>query len=199
MKIKIKHRISGGILFTLETKSLKLAVEAAVEAKTDLAGAYLAGADLAGAYLAGAYLEGAYLAGAYLRGAYLAGAYLRGADLEGADLRGADLRGADLRGASLGGAYLRGAKGYADSHDFFFVLVGKQPVETFNEIEWAMIGQIAIHRVCWDTIQKRYGAPFLRVLEVLEAAGFEEYAVKYREVLGKEAVPPSEPAAEAAK
>ncbi len=119
MKIEIKSRFSSDILFSIETNSLKLAVEAAVKSKTYLRGAYLGGAylrdaDLRGAYLRGAYLRGAYLGGAYLRdadlrGAYLGGAYLRDADLRGAYLRGADLRGADLGGADLRGAYLRGA------------------------------------------------------------------------------------------
>jgi len=33
-------------------------------------------------------------------------------------------------------------------------------------------------------IQERHGQGFLHVLEILDAAGFGEYAVKYREVLG---------------
>ena len=69
MLFEIKHRFSGSVLFSLETESLKLCVEAAVK-------------------------DGANLYGADLRGADL-----RGADLYGADLRGADLYGADLRGA----------------------------------------------------------------------------------------------------
>ena len=64
MKFEIKSWNDGGILFSVETESLKLAVELAVKA---------------GANLEGAYLEGAYLEGAYLRGANLEGANLRGA------------------------------------------------------------------------------------------------------------------------
>jgi hypothetical protein len=178
---EIKHRFSGSVLFSLETETLKLTLEAAVKAETDLTGA-----DLRGAYLTGAYLRGADLRGAYLTGAYLRGAYLRGADLRGADLTGAHLRGADLRGAYLTGADLRGAKNYVDNHDFFLALIYQQPVETFTEAEWAMIGQVVVHRYCWGVIQERHGQGFLRVLEVLEAAGFGEYAVKYREALGVE-------------
>jgi len=74
MKIEIKCRWEGKILFSIATESIKLAVEAAVK-------------------------SGAYLTGADLRGADLTGAYLRGADLRGADLTGADLTGADLTGA----------------------------------------------------------------------------------------------------
>ena len=96
MKFEIKHRWTGSILFSIETDSLKLAVEAAVKS---------------GAYLRGAYLRGAYLRGADLGGAYLGDADLRGAYLWGADLGGADLGDAYLGDAYLGGADLRGAKG----------------------------------------------------------------------------------------
>ena len=80
MMIEIKSRLSGSVLFSLETESLKLCVEAAVKG-----GAYLGGADLRGAYLGGAYLGGADLGGADLRGAYLGGAYLSGAKLQAKD------------------------------------------------------------------------------------------------------------------
>ena len=87
MKIEIKHRYTGAVIFSLDEDGLtiKRTVEKAVEAKIDLGGADL-------------------------RGAYLGGADLGGADLRGADLRGAYLRGADLGDAYLRGAYLRGAK-----------------------------------------------------------------------------------------
>jgi hypothetical protein len=198
---EIKHRISGSVLFSLETETLKLTLEAAVKTGADLTGAdltgaYLRGADLTGADLTGAYLRGVDLRGADLTGAYLTGAYLTGADLTGADLRGAylrgaDLTGADLTGADLTGAYLRGAdltgaKNYVDNHDCFLALIYQQKIKVFTEAEWAMIGQIAVHRHCWDAIKERHGLPFLRILEVLEMAGFGEYAVRYREVLGME-------------
>jgi hypothetical protein len=89
MKIEIKSRWSGSILFSLETDSLKLAVEAAVNQ---------------GANLRDANLRGANLTGANLTGANLTGADLRDANLTGANLRGANLTGANLRGANLGGA-----------------------------------------------------------------------------------------------
>ena len=64
MKIEIKHRFSGAVLFAIETDSMRLAVEAAVKS-----GAYLGGANLGGADLGGANLGGANLGGADLRGA----------------------------------------------------------------------------------------------------------------------------------
>jgi len=84
MNFEIKHWASSKVLFALETKSMKLCLEAAVESGADLSDAYLSGADLRDANL---------------RGAHLRGAYLSGADLRGADLRDADLSGANLRGA----------------------------------------------------------------------------------------------------
>jgi hypothetical protein len=106
---EIKHRWSGAVMFTGRFGSLRLCVEAAFVAKTDLRNTNLRGAYLSGADLRGADLSGADLSGAYLSGADLRGAYLRGADLNGADLRGAYLSGAYLRFAYLSGADLRGA------------------------------------------------------------------------------------------
>lgn len=65
MKVEIKHRLDGVVLFEVETDSLKNAVESAVKER---------------AYLRGAYLTGAYLTDADLTDAYLRGAYLRGAE-----------------------------------------------------------------------------------------------------------------------
>ncbi len=133
MKIKILNRWSGSVLFSIETDTWKLAVEAAVKGGANLCGANLRGADLRGADLCEADLRGANLCGANLceadlrgadlceaanlcganlREADLRGADLCGANLRGANLCGADLRGANLRGANLCGADLRGAEGF---------------------------------------------------------------------------------------
>ncbi len=79
MKIEIKHRWNASVLFSIETDTFKLAVQAAVGQGADLRGADLKGADLEGADLKGADLKGAYLEGADLKGADLRGAYLKGA------------------------------------------------------------------------------------------------------------------------
>jgi len=96
MTIEIKHRLSGGILFTSDKSTVKGAVIDAYLGGADLGGADLGGADLRDANLRGANLRGANLRDAYLGGAdlgvaYLGGAYLRDAYLGGADLRGADV------------------------------------------------------------------------------------------------------------
>jgi uncharacterized protein YjbI with pentapeptide repeats len=80
MKFEIKSRWSGSVLFSVETDSWKLALEAAVKS-----GAVLRGADLRGAVLRGAVLRGAVLSDADLRGAVLSGAVLSDADLSGAE------------------------------------------------------------------------------------------------------------------
>jgi len=152
----------------------------------DLRGAYLRGADLSGAYLSGAYLGGADLGGAYLGGADLSGADLKGAYLRGAYLRGADLSGADLSGAYLGGAYLgraylRGAEHYYGSHDFAIEIIRRQKVKIFIQKEWAVIGQIVIHRFCWDTILKKYKKEGISIAKKLAKAGFDEYLKRIKE------------------
>ena len=105
MKIEIKHRFSGKVLFEhdVENNTILLTVEAAVNARANLAGANLDGANLDGAYLARANLAGANLDGANLARANLAGANLDGANLDGAYLDGAYLARANLAGANLDG------------------------------------------------------------------------------------------------
>jgi hypothetical protein len=103
MKIEIKSRFTGKVLFSHEAEenSIKITLKAALSAGADLYGADLCGADLYDANLRGADLCGADLCGADLRGADLYGADLYGANLRGANLCGADLCGADLYGDKL--------------------------------------------------------------------------------------------------
>jgi hypothetical protein len=69
VKYEIKSRWNNEILFSLETESLKLCIEAAVKSGANLSRANLSGADLSGADLYGANLSGADLSGADLPGA----------------------------------------------------------------------------------------------------------------------------------
>ena len=101
----------------------------------------------------------------------------------GADLRGASLGGADLRGAYLGGADLGGAKNYVSSHDFWLEIIRRQPIETFTEQEWAIIGAVIVHRMCWDTIKNRYNKRVIPIFKKLSDIGFTEWIYKYKEVL----------------
>jgi hypothetical protein len=96
MKIEIKHRFTGLVLFAHDAKenSLAITLAMAVKACVDLRYANLRYADLSRADL---------------RDADLRDANLRYADLSRADLRDADLRDADLRGANLSRANLIGA------------------------------------------------------------------------------------------
>jgi hypothetical protein len=106
---QIKRQFTGAMLFEGEFGSLRLCVEAAVNACANLTGANLVGANLAGANLARANLGGTNLAGAYLAGANLARANLADAYLAGVNLVGANLAGANLVGTNLTGTYLAGA------------------------------------------------------------------------------------------
>ena len=83
MKIEIKNRFSGAVLFGVEAESWRVAVEIAVKQGANLGGADLRGADLRGANLGGANLGGAKLWGANLGGANLGGAKLWGAKVLG--------------------------------------------------------------------------------------------------------------------
>ena len=104
MKIEIKNRFSGRVMFTADidcdegvSTSIKLglSVKWAVKSGAVLRDADLRDADLSGANLSGANLRGAVLRDAVLSGAVLSGANLRGAVLSGAVLSDANLSGAD--------------------------------------------------------------------------------------------------------
>ena len=90
MKIEIKNRWTGNILFEGDFSCLSEAVKVAVKSGADLSGANLSCADLSRANLSRADLSGANLSRAYLSGAALSCANLSGADLSGADLSGAE-------------------------------------------------------------------------------------------------------------
>ncbi|WP_235202947.1 pentapeptide repeat-containing protein [Bordetella bronchiseptica] len=117
VEYQIKNHWTGAVLFTAdvpeETESgmvARVALEQAVKADANLAGAYLARANLADANLAGAYLARADLADANLAGAYLARANLADANLAGAYLADAYLADAYLAGADLADANLADAR-----------------------------------------------------------------------------------------
>ena len=86
MEIEIKNRFNGAVLFSCEARSIKLAVNLAIESRANLSWANLSEANLSGANLSGADLSEANLSRA---------------DLSRADLSGADLSGANLSGANL--------------------------------------------------------------------------------------------------
>jgi len=95
MKFEIKSWINGGVLFSCETESLKLAVELAVKSHANLSYANLHNANLSYANLSYANLSYANL---------------HNANLSYADLRDADLYNADLSYANLSYADLCAAK-----------------------------------------------------------------------------------------
>ena len=76
MKIEIKSRWDGHVIFSVEAGSLKDALEIAIKSRADLSRANLYGADLSGANLNGANLSGADLNGANLNGAVNLSKYL---------------------------------------------------------------------------------------------------------------------------
>mgnify|MGYP003317274559 CR=1 FL=1 len=111
MKIEIKNKWTGSVLFELEKEdnTIKDTLIEAVKHNANLCGADLSGANLFGANLSWAILCDADLRGANLCGANLCGADLRNANLSGANLSGANLCGADLSYANLRDANLRDA------------------------------------------------------------------------------------------
>jgi uncharacterized protein YjbI with pentapeptide repeats len=61
LKFEIKNRWSGSVIFSIETDSFKLALEAAIKSGADVRAADCAGQDLSSANLESANLESANL------------------------------------------------------------------------------------------------------------------------------------------
>ena len=78
MKIEIKNRFTGEVIYTGEHETLRDAVVTAVANRADLSGAYLSGAYLSGANLSGANLRRANLSGANLSDAGLSNTIMPG-------------------------------------------------------------------------------------------------------------------------
>ena len=194
---EIKNRFTGKVIYACEGSSRGAVVRAvrgganlrdadltdANLRDANLRGAYLRDADLRGADLTGAYLRDADLRDAYLGGADLTGAYLRDADLTDANLRGAYLGGADLMGAYLRGADLRGVQGYRDSHEVFNESVRRLRADAINADGWAAIGQIMVHRLCWDSIKQRHAESIMPVFELLADKGFTEWRHHFKKLV----------------
>ena len=91
MKIEIKNRFNGSVLFShdAEENTLAITLRMAIKARANLSGANLSCANLYDANLSCANLSGANLSGANLSGADLYGADLSGANLSCANLYGA--------------------------------------------------------------------------------------------------------------
>ena len=109
MKIEIKHRYKGDVIYSheCENNTILKTVEKAVKGNVSLAFADLYSADLRFANLRFANLYSADLRFANLYSANLYSANLRSADLRFANLRSAYLYSADLRFANLYSANLR--------------------------------------------------------------------------------------------
>lgn len=109
MKIQIKNRWTGSILFEYEKENNTIldTIQEAVKQGVNLGFADLQGADLRGSNLKNVLLQGADLSGADLSDANLRGADLSFSDIRGAILNGADISRADLYMSDIRGANLR--------------------------------------------------------------------------------------------
>jgi hypothetical protein len=61
--------------------------------------------------------------------------------------------------------------------------VRRETVDTFSVNLWGAIGQIIVHRLCWNSIKKRFGKKMLKVFKVLADKGFGEYLERYKGVM----------------
>ena len=95
MKIEIKHRFTGTVIFSheAENNTIKLTVEAAVN---------LRNSDLSNSNLRNSNLRNSDLSNSNLRNSDLSYSDLRNSDLSNSDLSNSNLRNSDLSGATYG-------------------------------------------------------------------------------------------------
>jgi len=160
MNIEIRNQFDNKIIFCGEYESIKDCLEKNRNAN----------------------LQYANLQDANLQGANLQGANLQGARLWGANLQYANLQDANLQGANLQEARLQYAKNYLNSHYFFAEIIRRQPLKTFVDKEWAIIGKIIIHELCWETIKNKFGNKALPIFKKLSEKGFGEWEKYYKEL-----------------
>ena len=108
VKIEIKNRFTGKVLFEFETENntIQKTVEEAIKSGCDLSGCDLSFSDLRGCNL---------------RGCNLSFSNLRGCDLSGCDLRGCDLSGCDLRGCDLSGKTIKTAAVFTGLYTYIVI------------------------------------------------------------------------------
>ena len=82
MKIKIKNRWNGNIIYACETENLKMAVEMAVKLKINLSGSDLRRSNLRGSNLRGSNLSESDLSRSNLSESDLSGSNLSGSNLD---------------------------------------------------------------------------------------------------------------------
>jgi len=143
VKIEIKNRFTGKVLFEFETENntIQKTVEEAIKSGCDLSGcdlsfsnlrgcnlsfSNLSGCDLSFSDLRGCNLSGCDLSfsdlrGCNLRGCNLSFSNLRGCDLSGCDLRGCDLSGCDLRGCDLSGKTIKTAAVFTGLYTYIVI------------------------------------------------------------------------------
>jgi len=171
-----RANLSGANLFQANMRAVSLVY-------ADLSDVDLSYADLFDTDLFRSNLSDTDLSAVNLSNSDLSYSNLIGANLFGADLTGVNLLGATLYFTNLDDTKLTGIKGYSEIYEIFLELCRRQPTKTFTSKEWMIIGQLSLHRPCWDQIKRRYGKTALSIARKLAKAGWDEYYKKYKVVL----------------
>ena len=58
-------------------------------------------------------------------------------------------------------------------------IIRRQDIDYFTAQEWAIIGKIVIHRICWENILKEYPQSEI-IFEKLAKLGYPEYLKKFK-------------------
>jgi len=188
MKIEIKNRWDNKVLVSGKYENIKECLEKNRDANlrysdlrySNLCDSNLRGSDLRYSNLRYSDLSGSNLCDSNLRGSDLRYSNLRYSDLSGSNLCDSNLRGSDLRYSNLRYSDLSGIKNYSEHHTIFQEVVRQQKIDTFTQKEWSIIGQIIVHRLCWDSIKKRFNKSAMGIFKKLKKVGFDEWEEKYK-------------------
>ena len=191
MSIKIKHVITGAVLLECNAKTLKLALRAGIKSGVNFRYSDLRNSDLRNSNFRNSDFRYSDFRYSNLHGVNFRNSDIRNSDfcysnLSYSDFRNSNLHGvnfcySDLRNSDLRNSNFRNSKNYSENHDIFQEIVRSQKAEIFTSREWECIAYICIHRICWDSIQKRFSAAAGRVFRKLADAGFGEFLERYNE------------------
>ena len=149
MKFEIKHKLTGDIIFSMETKTFRLCIEGAIKTSANLSYADLFSANLSSANLSSANLSYADLSSADLFSANLSSANLFSANLSSANLRSADLSYANgmlkIMGVTPGNKYWKRFGKTLKNNGFQFILGLNKIKGTFASDERVLCSYPGFH------------------------------------------------------
>jgi len=114
------------------------------------------------------------------------GVCLYGLNFKDWDFTGVDFKDNPMLFCYLEDAKLDGIKNYGNSHSIFMEIVQQQPIGTFTEEEWAVIGKTIGRTLCWESQINHMKVDVLRRLySKISSLGWPEYLINLEKEIKK--------------